>query len=104
MQIQTVNLKKLACGIYGTAKPDSSYRRLQRFFSSFKLNYDDIATLIFHLFHFNDGKHYLIVGRTNWQWGKRNINILFLCIAYKKMAIPIFWLILIAVFNITKRV
>jgi hypothetical protein len=26
--------------------------------------------------------------RTNWKWGKSNINILFLCIAYRGAAIP----------------
>lgn len=58
------------------------------------MDYSAIARLLFHLFNFYEGKHYLILDRTNWQWGKRDINILFLCIAYKKIAIPIFWLVL----------
>jgi hypothetical protein len=94
MVVQTVNLKKLACAMFGRAQPDSSYRRLQRFFSQFRINYNHFAKLMVSLFRLNQGKHYLILDRTNWQWGKRDINILFLCVAYKKIAIPIFWVVL----------
>lgn len=94
MMVHTVNLKKLACAIFGDAKADSNYRRLQRFFSEFRMDYNALAKLIVSIFKFNQGKHYLILDRTNWQWGKRDINILFLCIAYKKIAVPIFWLVL----------
>lgn len=94
MIMQTVNLKKLSCAMFGSAQTESSYRRLQRFFSQQRLNYNALARLLVNLFGFNSGKHYLILDRTNWQWGKKDINILFLCIAYKKIAIPIFWLVL----------
>lgn len=80
--------------MFGQVQIDSNYRRLQRFFSGFWMDYNGLAKLIVSLFKFNQGKHYLILDRTNWQWGKSNINILFLCIAYKKIAIPIFWLVL----------
>lgn len=94
MLVQTVNMKRLACAIFSQSKVDSSYRRLQRFFASFFMDYNSLARLIINLFQFNKGKHYLIMDRTNWQWGKRDINILFLCIAYKRIAVPIFWLVL----------
>ena len=32
--------------------------------------------------------------RTNWQWGKSNINILMLGIVFKGIAIPIYWVLL----------
>lgn len=32
--------------------------------------------------------------RTNWQWGKKNINILMLSITYIGIAIPLFWSLL----------
>jgi hypothetical protein len=32
--------------------------------------------------------------RTNWQWGKKNLNILMLAVVYKGVAIPIYWLLL----------
>lgn len=92
MMVQTVNLKKLANAMPLKVKADSIYRRLQRFFSEFQIDYIKLAQLIVSLFGFNRGKHYLILDRTNWKWGDRNINVLFLCIAYKRVAIPIFWL------------
>lgn len=94
MIIQTVNLKKIANSMFGNAIVNSNYRRLQRFFSSCRFDYNGLAKLLFNMFNFNQGKHYLILDRTNWQWGKSDINVLFLCIAYKKVSIPIFWLVL----------
>jgi hypothetical protein len=32
--------------------------------------------------------------RTNWRWGKKDINILMLAVAYKGAAIPIYWMLL----------
>ena len=46
------------------------------------------------LFNFLTVPFYLTLDRTNWQWGKMNINILVLAIAYKGVAIPIYWLLL----------
>ncbi len=92
--VQTVNLKKLACALFGSAQVDSHYRRVQRFLSEFHLDYNALARMMVALFKFDQGQHYLILDRTNWQWGQSDINILFLCIAYKKIAIPIFWLVL----------
>ena len=91
---ETVNLTRLACMTFGKACQMSHYRRLQRFFSLFRFDYNGLAKAIFALFNLSEGKHYLILDRTNWQWGKRNINILMLCIAYKKIGIPIFWVML----------
>lgn len=46
------------------------------------------------LFGFLDTDYYLTFDRTNWQWGKKNINILMLAIAYKGIAIPVYWVLL----------
>lgn len=32
--------------------------------------------------------------RTNWRWGKSDINILMLSVVYKGIALPIFWSLL----------
>lgn len=94
LRVRSINLKKIACAMFGEAKMASKYRRLQRFFSGCWLDYNAIARMIFRWFKFAEAQHYLILDRTNRQLGKRDINILFLCIAYKKISIPIFWLIL----------
>lgn len=88
---RTVNLNKIACAISSDAEQISRYRRLQRFFAEFTVNFDMIAGFIFRLFFTSGGRWYLTVDRTNWQWGKSNINILTLAIAFKGIAIPIYW-------------
>ena len=67
MMVQSVNLKKLSCALFGSAHRDSSYRRLQRFFSGFRINYDDVARLIVSLFSLDQAPRYLVLDRTNWQ-------------------------------------
>lgn len=81
MMVQSVNLKKLSCALFGSANGDSSYRRLQRFFSGFRINYDDVARLIVSLFSLDQAPRYLVLDRINWQWGKTDINILF-CVLF----------------------
>jgi hypothetical protein len=41
-----------------------------------------------------DGQWYLSMDRTNWRWGKSDINILMLGIVFKGTAIPIYWMLL----------
>lgn len=53
-----------------------------------------VAWFIMALFGFLESNYCLTLDRTNWQWGKRNINILVLAVVYKGIAIPIFWLLL----------
>jgi predicted DNA-binding transcriptional regulator len=91
---RTVNLNKLACVVFGDALQSSRYRRIQRFFSKFPLDYQQIAGFIFKLFFVSDGQWYLSMDRTNWRWGKSDINILMLGIVFKGTAIPIYWMLL----------
>ena len=69
----------------------SRYRRIQRFFAEFSIDFDMIAGFIFKLFFTSGGTWYLTMDRTNWQWGKSDINILTLAVVFKGIAIPIYW-------------
>ena len=91
---RTVNLNKIACSMSSQAEQTSRYRRLQRFFSEFVIDFEMIAGFIFRLFFVTNGQWYLTIDRTNWQWGKSNINMLTLGIAFKGIAIPIYWTLL----------
>ncbi len=91
---RTVNLAEIALGFGGDAEIASRYRRMQRFFSEFELDYTQIAKWIFKLNFRESGKFYLLIDRTNWYWGKKKINIFMLSIAYEGMAIPLFWTLL----------
>jgi len=89
--VRTVNLVDIACAFGGgNTRALSNYRRLQRFFSGYEIDYAQVASFLFGLFAHNK-KVYLSMDRTNWQWGKSPINILMLSLVYKGTAIPIYW-------------
>ncbi len=88
---RTVNLSKIACSMPSDAEQKSRYRQLQRFFAHFTIDFDMIAGFIFKLFFAPGGKWYLTMDRTNWKWGKSDINILMLAVVFKGIAIPIYW-------------
>src|SRR5690606_21561318 len=69
----------------------SRYRRLQRFFAHFKIDFNIVSRFLFRLFFVASESCYLTIDRTNWKWGKENINVLMLGIVYKGTAIPICW-------------
>lgn len=43
LKVKTVNLAEIATALNPQAKVSSNYRRLQRFFADFELDYDDMA-------------------------------------------------------------
>lgn len=92
--VKTVNLQEIALAFDGKTKVESNYRRLQRFFAFFKMDYVQIANWIFKLYIRPGQKFYLAIDRTNWYWGKKKINIFMLAIAHEGMAIPLFWTLL----------
>lgn len=94
LTVKTVNLMEWAQVFITDATPDSAYIRIKRFFRHFDLDGDTIAKFIFLLFHFSNGRWYLTLDRTNWEFGKCKINFLVLAIAYKGVAIPIMWTLL----------
>ncbi|MEZ5534871.1 MAG: IS4 family transposase [Thiolinea sp.] len=94
LRIQRMDLGLLAVAMDSPAEVSSRYRRLQRFFSEVHFDYDALARLIYSLFGFAQQPVYLTLDRTNWQWGKKNLNILTLAIVYQGAAIPIYWLVL----------
>ncbi len=92
MAVGTVNLTQLALVFPSRALISSRYRRIQRFFSDHWLDYNEIARFIMKLFGFIETDYYLSLDRTNWKWGKTNINLLVLAVVYRGTAIPVYWL------------
>jgi transposase len=77
------------------AQAESSFKRMQRFIKEVKLPFDAIARLVPTILGIaGDAKLTLIFDRTNWKFGKVHINFLFLAIAHKGIAIPLFWKVL----------
>jgi hypothetical protein len=65
---------------------------MQRFFGEHWIDYNDVARFIMKLFGFINTDLYLTLDRTNWKWGKININLLVLAVVYRGAAISVYWL------------
>jgi hypothetical protein len=90
LRVKTVNLAELATGFVGEAQTDSHYKRLQRFFRKFELNYYEIAKVIVGLMNIPE-PWVLSLDRTDWQFGQTTFNILTLGIVHQGVAFPILW-------------
>ena len=92
-KVQTVNFERLVIGFNSSSKSSSSLRRIQRFVAGFDLCEELIAKFIFKLMP--DNEHVgLSMDRTNWKFGKSDINILALDITYKGVAFPLLFKLL----------
>jgi len=87
-RVKTVNYMSLACAFDNTASPGSSMRRIQRFMAGFDLPMRLVSMFIFGILPEKESL-ILVMDRTNWKFGNRNINILMLGVCYKNMAIPL---------------
>ena len=90
LKVKTVNLKELAVGFEGNALIESHYKRLQRFFSKFELDYHQIARIVVHWLNIPQ-PWVLSMDRTTWEFGSHSYNILTIGIVYEGVAIPILW-------------
>ena len=91
IKVRDVNLTSIAIAISGQCKVESNYRKLQRFFASVEICYINLAKLIIKLAKLENRKWILILDRTNWKFGKLDINILVLSIDCLGVGIPILW-------------
>jgi len=90
IKVRTVNLAIIAESFPGNAKIESHYKREQRFFRNFKIDFTVIASFITSLLPKENG-WILTLDRTDWKLGKTPVNILVLGIAHKGAAFPILW-------------
>jgi hypothetical protein len=90
LKVKTVNLKELALGFEGRALVDSHYKRLQRFFSGFELDYHHIARIVVSWLDIPQ-PWVLSIDRTTWEFGSNGYNILTVGIVHEGVAIPILW-------------
>jgi hypothetical protein len=94
IKVRNVNLSELSQGFNGEAKLKSKYRRIQRFFDKADINISMLSMFIFKLFGVFNKCVYLAMDRTNWKFGKKNINILLVSIICGSYAVPIYWILL----------
>jgi hypothetical protein len=80
----------LAEGMDSNAKMSSCLRRIQRFFAEFVIDNSKIASVLFSLLPCKTNL-VISIDRTNWQFGKTDINIFMLSVCYDGIAFPILW-------------
>ncbi|MBC7475080.1 MAG: hypothetical protein H7263_12365 [Candidatus Sericytochromatia bacterium] len=88
IKVKTLNLAQVAQGFETNAEITSNYRIIQRFLKDFKLDNKTVAILISRFLP--DEKWVLCIDRTDWKFGCIPINLLFLSLACKGLAIPVF--------------
>lgn len=90
----TVNLNRLAPHIESAAQTASVHRRLERFFNEVKLDEAEVARLVVAALAIAGKPWHLAMDRTNWKFGKTDLNILVLSVALDDVCVPLFWRVL----------
>ena len=98
LSARTPNLSVLASERPGSVRPgsvlvSSTYRRLQRFFRFADLGEDWAAPVLAGLLKL-DGPLTLVLDRTNWKVGRREINLLVLAVATRRHRVALMWSVL----------
>jgi hypothetical protein len=87
---RTVNLSHLAAERPGGAQVASTYRRLQRFFQHVRLGRDWAAPITVALVGLT-GSWYLVLDRTQWRIGAREVNFLVLAAVNRRFRVALLW-------------
>ncbi len=90
--VRTVNLVDLAQAFISGGEFEARYKRIRRFLKEFTaFKFDNLSRLLADLFLPKDIKWQLAMDRTNWRWGKADINILMLSVVCGRVSIPLMW-------------
>jgi len=89
IKVRTVNLAQVAVGLNPLVKIGSNYRRCQRFLAEISFEQEVVGRLILSLLP--EGKLTLCIDRTQWEFGRVSINLLFIGAAYQGVAYPLVW-------------
>ena len=92
-KVRSVNYSKLSTAFDNCANASSNFRRIQRFMEKVDLPMMVVAKFIFQILP-NKDSVVLLLDRTNWKLGNKNINILMLAISYKNVSFPLMFKIL----------
>ena len=89
---RSVNLVLLCLCSHSDSLIASAYRRFQRFFSDFAMPLDDVGALVLSLLPAPAQGFVLAMDRTNWQFGRKHINVLVVGVVFGKMCFPLAWM------------
>ena len=91
LSCRTVNMALLCNAMPSGIQSASWYRRMQRFISEISISWRALALMLVVMTGLEkQTKWVLCLDRTNWKFGKRHINILYLAVSFHGIAIPLF--------------
>ncbi|MBK6499086.1 MAG: transposase [Saprospiraceae bacterium] len=76
------------------SKTRSNYRRLQRFIKEINWTNTSLIQMILKWLKWTTGHIPLLIDRTNWEFGKKKINILMISVLYEGYSVPLGWSLL----------
>lgn len=91
LKLGTVSYNKLSLCLNGSVKPSSNFKRIQRFMKEYRFCFRPYVDLVWRLFAEEQEWVILTMDRTNWKFGKKDINIFLIGISYRGTAIPLMW-------------
>lgn len=94
LKMSTVNFSKLSLVLNPLVKKDSNFKRIQRFIKSYRFCQRCFVQFAWSLYGNQGDWIALSMDRTNWKFGKVNINILTIGISWRGTAIPLVWMML----------
>jgi hypothetical protein len=93
IRVRTVNLAEIATVLSSEAKVASRYKRLQRFFREFEVDYESIALMVVKVMKIPE-PWVISIDRTDWKFGKTVFNVLTLGVVHHGIAFPLVWIML----------
>ena len=93
IKVRSVNLADIATLFKVTNKFESNYRRIQRYFNEYMMNFTMIGKMLISLLP-KERKFIVAIDRTNWDFGKTPINIMLISVIYKNISFPVCWKLL----------
>jgi hypothetical protein len=96
VRVASVTLSQIALSVDKDIKTDSKYKRIQRFVHHFKPDFRFYVQTVFdHFAPKQKGKSVVLaIDRTNWKFGKHNLNFLVVALCFYSVAIPLVWKLL----------
>lgn len=91
IKMGTVNYSQLSLVLNPFVNPSSNFKRIQRFMKEYIFVKKSFVNLVWKLLLSDEKWVILSIDRTNWKFGKCNINILMIGVSYKGTLIPLLW-------------
>ncbi len=94
LKMCTVNFSQLALVLNASVQTDSNFKRIQRFMKGYRFCQRRFVQFAWSLYGDQGQWVALSMDRTNWKFGRLNINILTIGISWRGTAIPLIWMLL----------